>query len=95
MARTESAVLRTRRLYVDDFAGRGVSTIRAMNWFERQRLAWIAEMLHIYGFINRDHLQRKFSISQPQASKDLQTFARLHPAAMRYDLSRKCYVVKR
>lgn len=51
-------------------------------------------MLQIYGFINREHLQRKFEISQPQASKDLQTFARLRPHAMRYDLSRKCYVAR-
>jgi hypothetical protein len=51
----------------------------------------IAEMLRVYGFINRDHLQRKFRISQPQASKDLQTFQRLHPHALTYDLSEKCY----
>jgi hypothetical protein len=35
---------------------------------------------------------RKFGISQPQASIDLQTFVRSHPRAIRYDLSRKCYV---
>lgn len=64
-------------------------------WFEQQRHAWIAEMLHIYGFINREHLQRKFGISTPQASKDLQAFGRAHPDAMQYDLSRKCYVAKR
>lgn len=34
-------------------------------WFESQRIAFIAEMLHIYGFINREHLMRKFGISQP------------------------------
>lgn len=63
-----------------------------MRWFEERRQEWIGEMLRIYGFINRDHLRRKFGISEPQASKDLQTFARAHPGAMRYDLSRKCYV---
>ena len=61
-------------------------------WFEDTRDAWIAEMLAVYGFINRGHLQRKFRISQPQASIDLQRFARNHPGAMRYDLSQKCYV---
>lgn len=61
-------------------------------WFEEQRQAWIAEMLDIYGFINREHLQRKFGISVPQASLDLQRFARNHPQAMRYDTSGKCYV---
>jgi hypothetical protein len=63
-----------------------------MTWCERQRQAWITEMLGIYGFINREHLQRKFDISMPQASKDLQTFQRLHPGEVRYDLGRKCYV---
>jgi hypothetical protein len=63
-----------------------------MNWFAEQRQAWIADMLEIYGFINRDHLQRKFGISQPQASLDLQTFRIQHPEAITYDLSRKCYV---
>lgn len=66
-----------------------------MNWFEAHRLDWIAEMLHIYGFINREHLQRKFGISQPQASHDLQAFRREHPHAIRYDLSRKAYVSSR
>lgn len=63
-----------------------------MSWCEQQRLLWIAEMLTIYGYINRDHLQRKFGISRPQASKDLRTFARTRPGFMRYDVNRKAYV---
>jgi hypothetical protein len=63
-----------------------------MRWFEQQRQDWIADMLAVYGFLNREHLQRKFGISTPQASKDLQTFMRDHPGAMGYDLSRKAYV---
>lgn len=63
-----------------------------MNWFEQQRQAWIAEMLEVYGFINREHLERKFGISTPRASHDLQSFARARPRAVHYDLSRKCYV---
>jgi DeoR/GlpR family transcriptional regulator of sugar metabolism len=62
-----------------------------MTWCEQQRLDWIAETLRVFGFINREHLMRKFGISQPQASKDLTTFARVQPGAMRYDLSAKCY----
>ncbi len=34
-----------------------------MKWFEQHRQDWIAEMLRVYGFINRDHLMRKFGIS--------------------------------
>jgi hypothetical protein len=63
-----------------------------VNWFEQARQDWIEEMLTVYGFINRDHLMRKFGISQPQASKDLQTFQRLNPDAMHYDLTGKRYV---
>lgn len=66
--------------------------MKAPRWFERYRQEWIAEVLHVYGFINREHLQRKFGISTPQASLDLQRFGRAHPKAMRYDTSRKCYV---
>jgi hypothetical protein len=63
-----------------------------MAWCEDQRQSWIAEMLAIYGFINRGHLMRKFRISMPQASKDLHVFARAHPGRMAYDGTRKCYV---
>jgi hypothetical protein len=62
------------------------------DWFAWHRHEWIADMLHVYGFINRDHLCRKFGISVPQASIDLQRFIREHPSAATYDLSGKCYV---
>jgi hypothetical protein len=62
------------------------------DWCAAQRQLWIADMLAVYGFINRNHLQRKFGISQPQASKDLGAFARANPTAMRYDVSFKFYV---
>lgn len=52
---------------------------------------WIAETLRVFGFINRDHLVRKFGISTPQASTDLQRFMRLNPKAMHYDASLKRY----
>lgn len=60
-------------------------------WFESQRIAFIAEMLHIYGFINREHLMRKFGISQPQASKDLQSFQRNSAGSMTYNVKTKRY----
>lgn len=60
-------------------------------WFESQRMAFIADMLHIYGFINREHVMRKFGISRPQASKDLQAFQRHSAGGMRYNLSAKRY----
>lgn len=63
-----------------------------MRWFEQHRLEWIAETLRVFGFINREHLERKFGISTPQASTDINRFLRLHPCLMSYDKSAKRYV---
>jgi hypothetical protein len=41
-----------------------------VNWFKRQRLEWINETIRIYGFMNREHVEKKFDISTPQASMD-------------------------
>lgn len=62
-----------------------------MRWFEHHRQEWIAETLRVFGFIQRQHLMRKFGISMPQASKDLQQFAKDHPGAMSYDPRAKRY----
>lgn len=65
-----------------------------MNWFAQQRQDWIAEMLRVYGFINREHLMRKFGTSQPQAALDLAAFRRAHPELIEYDLSAKRYIAR-
>jgi len=65
-----------------------------MKWFEQTRQEWISETLHIFGFIQRQHLMRKFGISTPQASADLQRFQKDHPGAMEYDSSGKRYVAR-
>lgn len=62
------------------------------NWFQNYRQQWIAEMLEIYGFIQRKHLMRKFQISTVQASKDLQRYHLENPDAMRYDKHEKKYL---
>ncbi len=31
-------------------------------WYKTHRMEWIAEMLRVYGFINREHVMRKFGI---------------------------------
>lgn len=63
-----------------------------MTWFQKHRIEWIAETLRVFGFINRDHLMRKFEISRPQASADLREFMRQHHGAMIYDSHSKRYV---
>lgn len=62
-----------------------------MNWFKQQRLEWIKEMVEIYGFIQRDHIQKKFRVSVPQASADLRDVQNIWPALMRYNSSAKRY----
>ncbi len=65
-----------------------------MRWFEQQRQDWIAETLRVFRFVQRQHLIRKFGISMPQASADLQQFQRNNPDAMEYDASSKRYVAR-
>lgn len=62
-------------------------------WFERQRQEWIAETIRVFGFINREHLERKFGISTPLASMDLQAFQRQQPGVIVYNKSSKRYEV--
>jgi len=63
-----------------------------VRWFEQARQDWIAETLRVFGFIQRKHLMRKFGISEPQASADLQRFQKHNHGAMEYDPSGKCYI---
>ena len=60
-------------------------------WFVRHRQDWIAETLRVFGFINREHLERKFGISTPQASYDLALYMREQPGAITYNKSAKRY----
>jgi hypothetical protein len=62
-----------------------------VNWFQAHRMEWITDCLHVFGFVNREHLMRKFQLSQPQASKDLAEYQRRHPKAMIYNTSTKRY----
>lgn len=63
-----------------------------MNWFQNARLAWIKESVEIFGFINRDHICRKFGVSVAQAAVDLRSARELWPDLIRYDASAKRYV---
>lgn len=60
-------------------------------WFFKQRQAWIAETVHVFGFINREHIQRKFETSTPQASIDIQHFIDANPGVLTYNKSSKRY----
>jgi hypothetical protein len=57
----------------------------------RQRQGWIAETIRVFGFINREHIERKFGVSTPQASTDLAAFKERNPRAIVYNVSTKRY----
>lgn len=63
-----------------------------MNWFARHRQQWITETVHVFGFINREHIERKFGVSTPQASMDLREYMRMNPGMIVYDKTAKRYV---
>lgn len=63
------------------------------NWFVRHRQDWIAEIVSIFGFINREHIEKKFGISTPQASIDLRLYQEEHPGAIEYNKTTKRYEV--
>ncbi len=67
---------------------------RSMRWFEEQRIEWIAETLRIFGYINREHLMKKFMISTAQAAHDFSEFQKIKPGTMEYDKHAKCYIAK-
>lgn len=62
-----------------------------MRYFEKLRQDWIVEMIHIYRFINRDHISRKFGVTTAIASHDLQRVIARNPQLMRYNTTKKCY----
>jgi len=64
---------------------------KGREWYIDHRMAWIAEMLDIYGFINRDHVVRKFGISEPQVALDFRLFKQRYPNVMIYNESAKRY----
>lgn len=62
-----------------------------MRWFQAYRIDWIAETLRVFGYINRERLMKKFEISEPQASMDLNLFQRERPHRMTYNKASKRY----
>lgn len=64
------------------------------NWFKETRLEWIKETVEIFGAINREHIQKKFGVSTPQASLDIRDAAKKWPDLLQYNTSTKRYEAK-
>jgi hypothetical protein len=61
------------------------------NWFARQRFAFIKESLDIYGYVNREHIMRKFGVGVAQAAIDLRRFQQWAPGYAVYNPNAKRY----
>jgi hypothetical protein len=64
-------------------------------WFVRYRQDWIAEVIRIFGFIQREHLEKKFGISTPQATVDFRRYQSERPGAIEYNASTRRYEPRR
>lgn len=63
-----------------------------MRWFERQRMEWISKRRAPF---NRADLMAAFDISLPQASNDIQTYLKMFPTALSYNMKKKRYEVNK
>jgi hypothetical protein len=61
------------------------------DWFQNHRQEWILEIVRIFGFINREHIEKKFNVSTPQASTDLREVMARWPELIEYNRSAKRY----
>ena len=61
-------------------------------WSARSRLEFIEFRLGWYGRVARNDLRKHFGISAPQASTDMDRYARLAPANLEYDAVQKAFV---
>lgn len=61
------------------------------DWFQNHRVEWIADMVRVYGYVNRVHVCRKFGVSTPQASTDLARAMETYPDLMAYNTRSKRY----
>jgi len=61
------------------------------NWFAKHRQEWIKETVYVFGYINREHIERKFKVSTPQASLDLKIFQTENKGLLNYNKTSKRY----
>ncbi len=64
---------------------------RQLKWGVEKRLEFIEFRLYWEGAINRSNIMEQFSISLPQASKDLSQYQEIVPGNIEYDKSQKRY----
>ena len=63
-----------------------------LRWGVEQRLEFIEYRLFWEGSVNRSDITARFSVSVPQASKDLAQYQETAPDNLSYDRRAKCYV---
>lgn len=58
----------------------------------RERVLFVWESLHVYGFVNHAHLQRRFGVSTPTATSTLAACTALFPDHVSYNRELQCFV---
>ncbi len=61
------------------------------SWFQETRLEWMFESIQIFGYLNREHVKRKFEISEAQSALDFREAKRRWPAYFQYNPNQKRY----
>ena len=64
-----------------------------MSWFMKQRQDFIRAQLKTFGQIRRSDIAKRFDVSIPLASSDIQTFIESNPDCIIYDGRAKMYVL--
>lgn len=63
------------------------------SWFGELRQAWIHETIHLYGYMKRDHIMRKFDIGSATATRDFALYMKTRPDTIFYNPKIKRYEV--
>jgi hypothetical protein len=65
---------------------------KTMNYYQELRQGFILDSVHVFGYIGRRQLQRKFGISPQQANIDIRRFLKAYPDSVRYCVKSKTYL---
>ena len=66
--------------------------VETQRWSIEQRLEFIEFRLFWDGVLQRSDIMKKFSVSAPQASKDIKAYRESAPTNIEYDSSQKCFI---
>lgn len=66
-----------------------------MDWFMKQRQAYISEVLAERGYIQRGDIASAFDVTVLTASKDIALYTQINPGIIDYNYKTKRYEVRK